>query len=230
LRWESVKRVLEIGVPAALMQVINPIGLAAMTLLCAHAFQEPGAIAMSLGFRVEFFAYLPAVGYGFAAMTMIGQNIGAEKLARAQETLRSALRYSCGIAFTLGALAAIFAPQIIAVFTDEPVVTGYTIAYFRTVALSYAFLAAMMVEGNAFQAIGKSWPGFWIQCIRYFGVALPLGYLFAVVLGLPIVTVWASIIAGNVVASAVGYVWIWSRLKRFDFHEVEETTHRHVRG
>ncbi len=224
-RWESVKKVLQIGLPAAITQIINPIGLAVLTLVSGQAFQEAGAIAMSLGFRIEFFAYLPAVGFGFGAMAMMGQNIGAEKLDRAKQVLRTALKYSSGIALVLGIIVAVFAPQIVGAFTTDPVVTDYALQYMRVVSFSYFFLAAMMVEASAFQAIGKSWPGFWIMFLRFIVISLPLSYILTIVFGLPIIGIWASIAAGNIVASVVGYFWIWSKLDTFDFKEVEETVH-----
>ena len=227
-QWESVKKVLKIGIPAALTQVINPIGLSALTIITATAFQEPGAVAFSLGFRIEFFAYLPAVGYGFAAMAMMGQSIGAEKLKRAKDILRMALMYACGIALVLGVAIAIFAPQIIAIFTEDPTVTSYALQYFRTVALSYVFLAAMMVEASAFQAVGKSWPGFWIMSVRFLVITLPLAYVLTFIFDLSIIGVWIAIIVGNVVAAAIGYIWIWKTLGKFDFTEVEETVHLHA--
>jgi len=82
-----------------------------------------------------------------------------------------------------------------------------------TVALSYGFLAAVLVEAPAFQAIGRSWPGFWIFFLRVMVVTLPLTVLFTK-LNWPITGVWAAIVAGNVVASVVGYMWITRALKK----------------
>jgi putative MATE family efflux protein len=227
-RWESVKKVLKIGIPAALTQIINPIGLAVLTFVASRAFLEPGTIAFSLGFRIEFFAYLPAVGFGFGAMAMMGQNIGAEKLDRAKEVLRTALMFASGIALGLGIIVAVFAHQIIGAFTTDPVVTDYALQYMRTVSFSYFFLAAMMVEANAFQAVGRSWPGFWIMFIRFIVVSLPLSYVLTIVLDFPIMAIWGAIVAGNVIASVVGYLWIWRTLNTFNFKEVEETVHMHL--
>lgn len=227
LQWKSVKQVLNIGIPAALTQVIQPIGMASLTLISAHAFNEPGAIAFSLGFRVEFFAYLPAVGYGFSGMAMIAQSIGAENLDRARKVLRMALTYASSIALGLGIIVAIFGRQIVGVFTEDPQVMEYALLYMRTVAFSYFFLAVMMVVSMAFQALGKSWPGFWIFVLRFLVISLPLSYLFCVVWELPIIYLWFALIAGNVTAAIVGYVWIQHLLKKFDFTEVEETVHMH---
>lgn len=90
----------------------------------------------------------------------------------------------------------------------------------RTVALSYGFLAAMMVEASAFQAIGRSWPGFWIFFLRVIVISIPLSYILTKVLNLPIIGIWTAIIAGNVIAAVFGYLWITRTLKKIDLKEV----------
>jgi putative MATE family efflux protein len=211
--WESVKKVLNIGIPASLTQVVFPVGVAALTFITSLVFLEPGAIAFSLGFRVEFFAFLPAIGFGFGAMAMIGQNMGAGNIERAKGVFKKALTYAFVAAAGLGVLALLFADSIIRVFTTDPVVTAYARSYMWTVVLSYGFLAATMVEANAFQAIDRSWPGFWIFFIKFVVISIPLSYLFTKIFGWPIITVWAAIIAGNIVASVVGYLWITKTMR-----------------
>ncbi len=212
-KWESVKKVLNIGLPASFTQIIFPVGLAILTYMVSQSFQEPGAIAFSLGFRIEFFAYLPAVGFGFASMAMIGQSIGAGNIKRAQTAFKIALKYGFFAATGLGVAAAIFAVPLIKVFTTDPLVTEYAKFFMWTVALSYGFLAALMIEANSFQAIGRSWPGFWIFLTRIFVVSVPLTYLSTNVLELPILGVWCSIIAGNVIAASIGFFWISKTMK-----------------
>lgn len=218
----SVKEVMKIGFPAALTQILNPIGLAALTSMAAARYLEPGAVAFSLGFRIEFFAYLPAIGYGFAAMAMIGQSIGAHDLTRAKNILKKAMVYGPGIALVMGLMIFIFAPQIIALFTQEPVVVDYTLKYYRAVTLSYFFLALMMIEANAFQAIGRSWPGFWLTLFRLMVITLPFGYLFSFALNTSIMGIWAAIIIGNIIASLLGYFWVWRVFNGFTFKEVDQ--------
>lgn len=218
--WESVKSVLNIGFPAALTQVIFPIGLAALTRIVSLGYQEPGAIAFSLGFRMEFFAFLPAIGFGFAAMAMIGQSIGAGDIARAKHAFKKALQYAFTGAAGLGIVTAIFSNQLIAVFTEEVDVMAYAQSYLHIVTMSYGFLATMMVISSSFQAIGRSWPGFWIFLLRVGIITLPASYLFAIVLEYPITAVWACIIAGNVVSSIVGYFWLTNAMNGLDLEEV----------
>jgi len=224
-QWASVKKVMKIGLPASLTQIINPIGLAALTYISSRSFAEPGAIAFSLGFRIEFFAYLPAIGYGFATMSMMGQSIGAENLDRAKDVLRTALKYSFFIALGLGLVVVVFAHQIIGIFTTDAIVTAYALQYMRSVAFSYCFLAAMMVEANAFQAVGKSWPGFWILFIRFGVISIPLSFILTEFFGFPILSIWLAVMTGNIIASIIGYFWIWRTLNTFNFKNVEEIVH-----
>lgn len=218
--WESVKKVLNIGIPAALTQVVFPIGLAALTYIASLSFQEPGTIAFSLGFRVEFFAFLPAVGFGFGAMALIGQNIGAGNLKRAKEAFSKAITYAFAGATGVGILVAIFASTVIAIFTTDPVVMSYARQYMWTVALSYGFLAALMVEANSFQAIGRSWPGFWIFLLRIGFISIPIAYILTQIYHFPIVSVWASLTAGNVIAATTGYFWITRTLNTIKVKEI----------
>jgi Na+-driven multidrug efflux pump len=89
-----------------------------------------------------------------------------------------------------------------------------------TVALTYGFLAAMMVEASAFQAIGKSWPGFWIFFLRFAVVSIPLAYVLTQVFHFPILAIWLAIVAGNIVAATVGYLWITKTLHALTLKEV----------
>ena len=204
--------------------MIFPIGLAALTLITAKGFAEAGAVAFSLGLRIEFFAYLPAVGYGFGAMAMIGQNIGAGNIDRARTALREALKYSFLMAGGLGILAALFSSPIIRAFTEDPSVMAYTRLYLWSVALTYGFLAALMVEASAFQAIGRSWPGFWVFLLRVFVLAIPLAYVLTQVFHFSIIAVWAAIMVANIGSSVTGYFWIRRAMATLDLNKAPVNT------
>jgi putative MATE family efflux protein len=218
--WESVKKVLKIGVPASLTQVINPVGIATLMFIIALGFKEIGTIAFSIGSRVEFFAFLPAIGFGFGAMSLIGQNIGAGNIERAREAFKKSFIYGVGASAAFGVLCMLFAVPITRIFTSDPVVVGYTHSYIWIVALSYGFMSAMMIEASGFQAIGRSWPGFWIFFVRFFVISIPLAYILTSVYSFPLEAVWIAIAAGNIIASIGGYFWISSAFSKLDLKDV----------
>jgi putative MATE family efflux protein len=205
--WVSVKEVLRIGLPASLTQVINPVGTVVLIALVAKTFLEDGAAAYGLIFRLEFFAYLPAIGFGMAAMAMIGQNIGAGNHARATEIYQKALKLGFCSALFFGVLLMLFGKQIVALFTDNALVITYAQEYLWIVAGSYGFLAAGMIISSAFQAVGRSWPGFWLSLMKFFAVSVPLAVVLLYSFGPHIWLVWIAVAAGNVAIALVGYVW-----------------------
>lgn len=213
LQWASVRRVMDIGLPASLNQVLNPLGFSILMSLVSAAFLEAGAAAFSIGFRIEFFAFIPAIGFGFGAMSLIGQNIGAGQHARVREALRLSVLLGVGTALLLSVLVFVGAPWIIQMFTSDPAVAAYALQYFRVVPLGYVFFAAAFIEANVFQALGRSWPGFWITFGRV-GLAIAATIVALHVLALPIWSVWVAIVFGSVVAASIGFVWLMHALKK----------------
>lgn len=210
--WQSVKRVIDIGFPAALTNALGPLGIAVTTLMVASYFSEPGAVAMSIGFRVEFFAFLPAIGYGVGSMAMLGQNMGAKKIDRARAAYRRALVTGSSLAAGLGILIFALASPIVRAFTSDALVTEYARSYLLLVPLSYAFLAAMIIEATSFQGMGKSWPGFWITIIRIVTVVTVSWILLQFTNS--IIAIWLGVVAGYALASVVGYIWLNYTMKK----------------
>jgi putative MATE family efflux protein len=206
-QWHSVRQVLRIGIPASLTQVINPIGISALIFITSQAFLEAGAVAFSLVFRVEFFAFLPASGFGFAAMAMIGQSLGAGNRERAEQIFKKAIKLGFLSASAFGLAAILFGSLIIGLFTRDAQVMGYALLYLWIVGGTYGFLAAAMIEASVFQAMGRSWPGFWIFFIKYLVISIPLGYVLTMIFRLDIWAMWGAIALSNVVVAIFGYWW-----------------------
>lgn len=219
MKWESVKKVFNIGIPASLTQTLNPLGFSILMFIVSGVFLEAGAAAFSIGFRIEFFAFIPAIGFGFGSMAMMGQNIGAGNMERVNEIFRTVIKLGAGAALVFGAISALLAPYIVGVFSTDPTVTNYALLYFYIVPLGYAFFAVAFIEASVFQGLGKSWPGFWITFFRIVVttvVAVVAVYMFS----LPIWSVWAALVVGNVLSSLVGYFWVRYEIDHTKPHQV----------
>ena len=206
IRIDSVKQILRIGIPASLTQVINPVGTSILVFLVSSVFSEAGAITFSLVYRIEFFAFLPAIGFGFASMAMIGQSLGAGDMQRARTVFKKAVLFGASAAFGFGILAMIFGVYIIKLFTTDQQVITYSLWYLWIVGISYGFLAATMIQSSVFQSMRKSWTGFWIMCLKFFGISFLGTYVVTMVFDAPIYVVWIVIAISNVVAAIVGYI------------------------
>lgn len=212
LEGASVKRVLSIGFPAAMTQVLGPLSMAVLYLVIATQFQEAGVAGISIGFRIERFAFLPGIGFGSAAMAMIGQNMGARNFDRVWKTYGRAALLAFIFGMTLGIGAVFFAGAIASSFTDNLTILGYARSYLRTVPLTYGLLGITFVSISSFQGTGKSWPGFWILLSR--GVIMVGGsYLLLSLSGPNILAVWGAIITATAAAAVIGFFGIRGRIR-----------------
>jgi putative MATE family efflux protein len=217
IRATSVRQVLNIGFPAALTNVIGPLSLSLLTVIISSRFHEAGAISFSIGFRVEFFAYLPAIGFGVAALAVIGQNTGAGNFDRVRGSYRAALASGFSIATLFGLLVAAFSRQIIGIFTTDPRVNEYARAYFLTIPFTYGLYAMMNVEISSLQGMGRSWPGFLLTLLRV-AVAIPAAYLLLHPLNLPLRAAWIALAATNFVVAAAGHWWVRATIEKAAAH------------
>lgn len=215
LRWQSVKKVFDIGIPASLTQTLNPLGFSIMMAIVSAVFWEAGAAAFSIGFRIEFFAFIPAIGFGFGSMAMIGQNIGAGNKQRVRQIFNTAVVFGAGTALVFGLLAFALAPLIVKLFTTDTIVTAYALQYFHIVPIGYAFFAVAFIAASVFQGLGRSWPGFWVTAGRV-GIMILLAYVSASLFSLSIWAVWVSIVLGGVLASIIGFLWVRHTVTHFN--------------
>ena len=206
-RLHSVRQVLAIGFPAALTNLLNPAALAALNALVALAFLEAGVVGLSIGFRIEFFSFLPAIGFGVAAMAMIGQNIGGGRPDRARKSYHTALLFAFCIGTAVGLAAVLTRGAVVGVFTDDPVVSRYTRSYLAMIPFTYGIVAALFVVVSSFQGLRRSWLGFAVSATRM--VILVGGTVLVTRAVTPvgsITAVWWTIVAANLVAFVFGYL------------------------
>jgi len=77
----SSRRILHVGLPAAGMRMVMPLGMGVIIRLVAR-FGPPAVAAYGVGTRVGMFAFALIMALGASLMPFIGQNLGARRLDR----------------------------------------------------------------------------------------------------------------------------------------------------
>lgn len=146
-----------IGLPTAATGVAFSLIYVLMTRTTTE-FGTPALAALGIGHRVESWAYMVGVGFGAAAAAIVGQNLGAGQVGRAE---RSGW-ITTGYASVVGVLAAIveiiFAEEFSSLFTDDPAVIAVSAGYLRICAMSQAFVGAELVLEGALGGSGHTLP------------------------------------------------------------------------
>ncbi|HEY8521947.1 MAG TPA: MATE family efflux transporter [Gammaproteobacteria bacterium] len=171
-----------------LMRIVSDYGSAAVA-------------GYTVAIRVVMFTFLPAWGLSNATATLVGQNLGAARPQRAEESVWCAAKYN--VLFMV-AIAVVFiaAPEpVIRIFSDEPGVLEHGAECLRIVAYGYGFYAVGMIVIQAFNGAGDTDTPTWVNLGCFWFFQLPLAYLLAEHLGLgPSGVFWAVAIAESTMA------------------------------
>lgn len=205
-RWQIVKDILKIGIPASMSQSLMSLGFLFLTKIVA-SFGDYAIAAFGIVGRLDSVAILPIIGIASATVTIVGFNIGANDIERAEKTAWRA----AGLALIFGTIWGLIyfsSPKtFIMIFTEHPEIIAIGTTYLRILALFTGYTAILIVISSTFQGIGKAVPALVLVMIRMFVLLIPFAWLFGVKLGLGLDLVWWSFPVSGVLASSIGMIW-----------------------
>jgi MATE family, multidrug efflux pump len=157
ISYRALATITRIGAPTALTGVLFSAIYVIITRT-ASQFGTPALAAMGLGFRVESWIYVIAVGFGAAAAAIVGQNLGAGDTARAERAGWITVAFATAPASVAVAVELLFPTQLARIFTPESAVILETAHYLRIAALSQLAVGAEVVLEGAMGGAGDTVP------------------------------------------------------------------------
>ena len=161
----------------------------------------------TIAIRVMVFTLLPAWGMSNAAATLVGQNLGAKKPDRAEQSVWKTGKYSSIFMGCVSIIYLVFAPQIIVLFNSTPDVVKYGSLCLRVIAAGYIFYGYGMVVINAFNGAGDTKTPTYINFVCFWLVQLPFAYLMAVTFDFGPTGVFWAITLAEILIALIGIVW-----------------------
>lgn len=169
------------------------------------SFGSDALAGYTIGIRVIVFAILPAWGMANAAATLVGQNLGAKKPDRAEQSVWKTARYNMIFLVTIAIIFFTCAEWIIKLFTHEPAVVENGVHCLRLVSLGYAFYGYGMVVSQSFNGAGDTKTPTIINLFGFWAFQIPLAYVLAKVVNWGPSGVYAAI---SIAESAIAIVAI----------------------
>jgi len=172
----SWKRILHVGIPSMISNLIGPLSQAAVTWLAAELGKEAVA-ALGVSTRIEALAVLTFYAMGAGVSIFTGQNFGAGNYGRVKEMISVAAKYALLWSAFIIVILWGFSNQIPLFFDTHPLVVSDTAQYLRIVPVSYGAMGIMVVVNSALNAIGKPFLATTLILLRAFILYVPLAYI-----------------------------------------------------
>lgn len=178
---KRMRRIMRVGTPAALEQLVVQVGFMAFTFIIARGFGTQALAAYGIGVQILSVSFVIGFGFSIAASTLVGQNLGAGDPARAAHSGWRAMWLAVASMSVLAVLIVSCARPIARMMLDEPEVVRLTVAFIWLLGAAQPLMAIDFALGGALRGAGDT---------RF-----------------PLYTTFAGLICGRVLLAAV-FAWM----------------------
>ncbi len=174
-----VKSIVNIGSPATLQFIIQ----SGSWIILARLVAQTGGTTASAGYQIAVrnvvFFILPAWGMSNAAATLVGQNLGAKQILRAEQSVLLTAKYNAIFMSIVTVLFVFFSTPIISIFTSDTAVIEYGARSLMIFGTGYIFYGISMVMIQSLNGAGDTRTPTIINFFIFWMFQIPLGYFLA---------------------------------------------------
>ncbi|MGY0035463.1 MATE family efflux transporter [Pedobacter sp. NJ-S-72] len=177
--FKQIAALLKIAVPAVFQFVIASCSWIFLAQLVATTGGDHGSAGYQTAIRLMMFFMLPAWGLSGAASTLVGQNLGAKNLKRAEDSVWQTTKYILiymGIAMVLCLLAGHY---FISFFTDDVLIRSIAAKGLNIMSMGFLFYGVGMVMTSTFNGAGDTATPTMINFFGFWIFQIPLAYILA---------------------------------------------------
>ncbi|MGC9100146.1 MAG: MATE family efflux transporter [Caldisericum sp.] len=205
LQWFS--RIFKIGFPAAVGNSGTSLGFVVLTALIGRLPNAEIALsAYGIGDRAIHIIFVVVDGIGAAIVTMIGQNLGAGLIDRAEEIAKAGIKLEFVITLIESALIFAIRNAIFIIFIPGNIAVIQEGSKFLTIfILGLPFFGLFSAISGVFRGSGHNVETMVGDLLRLWGLRLPLSYILSRYFGST--GIWWGMTLSNVIAALVLYVF-----------------------
>ncbi len=212
-----IKSVINVAWPATLQFMIASGSWIALTRLVA----ETGGTSASAGYQIAIrnvvFFILPAWGLSNAAATLVGQNLGANQIERAKQSVMLTAKYNAIFMSFVMVLFLVFAHPIVSFFTKDEEIIKYGALSLRIFGSGYIFYGIAMVMTQALNGAGDTRTPTIINFVCFWLLQIPFAYFMAKVLNMKATGAFLATPVAETMVALLAWFYFkrgrWTKLK-----------------
>jgi len=197
---------IKIAAPAVLQFMIASCSWIFLAQMVATTGGDHGSAGYQTALRLMMFFMLPAWGLSNAASTLVGQNLGANLVQRAEQSVKQTAIFSVVFMAVVMLTTFIFGRALISFFTNDPLVQEIAVQATYIMSSGYIFYGIGMVLVNAFNGAGDTGTPTWINFFGFWLFQIPLAYLLARVFQMGPTGVFIAVPVAETAICIAGYI------------------------
>jgi putative MATE family efflux protein len=210
-----VRKIVAVAIPSSIQSGVRSVAFLIMMSLVATY----GMIAVSaygIVARLEMVALMPGFGIAAGVAIMIGQNLGARKIERAEKAVNCGLLLYGALMLCVAVIYALYCEPIVLFFDPSGAAVPVAERFFHTVTPTYLFLAMGIIFSFSMNGAGNTRPPMIGSLVAQLIVQVSLA-AYVVFAGYPIEYVWYTVIVGNMLMFVLMFLFYrrgsWKKVK-----------------
>ena len=202
------KTILEVGIPGSLDMFIMSLAISMYLVFISAVGGDYGVAVFTSGQRLYLLGIMPLSAIGAAIVAVVGSAYGAKNGEYISRAHKYGVKFALVLGFIITFCLVVFSNQLAYIFAYTPQTTHLIpgIASFLQVAsLGLAFVGIGMPSTFLYQGLGKGTTSLFWTIVREIIFAVPLTYLFGIMLNWGLIGIWTGLAIGRTLASFLNY-------------------------
>jgi len=199
-----------VGFPSMIMQTMESVIFALFNYVIS-GFGSLALAAVGIAIRIIDLAWMPMFGASHGLLPIVGFSFGAHLWKRLWRAVKLA---SVGLALLMGVVTVvleIFAPELIAIFNDDPELMAIAVPAMRIFLLTLVIAGPSILFITTFQGLSKGKDALILSLVRQFIFFVPLLFLLTRIWG--ITGVWLSWPISDTLGFLISGLWLFREYK-----------------
>ncbi|MHB8338103.1 MAG: MATE family efflux transporter [Ignavibacteriaceae bacterium] len=189
--FNIAKVILKLSLPISFQSIFTLTGL----LLFISIIGLMGAIqqaASQVVLSTMFLSFMPSMGFGVAAQTLVGNQLGENNIKSAKKWGFETSKISTTYTLLLGLIFVLFPGFVVSILTTDSNIVYIAVPILRIAGFAQIFFGIGFVLANGLLAAGESFFVMLTDVTINWFVFVPLAYLLGVVFKLGLIGVWTA--------------------------------------
>jgi putative MATE family efflux protein len=205
------RTIVRIGLPTMVTGVLFS-GIYMLLVRIVGRFGTPAIAALGVGHKIEGVSYMICIGFGLAAETIVGQNLGAGQAARARQAGWMTAHMAAVAPAVAGLMFVLVPGALVGVFTRDAAVIAAAVPYLLAAAPAQLVMAYENAREGALSGSGYTFFTM-VAVVGISALRVPLAEIVAGSFGLVGVW-WMLALTAMARAGAMTALWQWGRWEK----------------